>query len=210
MGAKKISEIFEYLCVKRLLFKIFLSLWNFEYNPPSLHTTIWQLWTLYWINQSRYSLSIAGENAECLSAYLWHQSKFINRPTEVFVPIFWIALRDWIFLFTLCHLTIGSCVHETIRYILEWGTFFHPYSAFHEPWYTVPPITYYWTGFLILDHSYLVGNLKNSTIAETKVLEPLKFWHFCINNVRNVLISQRDMSGPKLGALSNNWWSWGI
>jgi hypothetical protein len=48
----------------------------------------------------------------------------------------------------------------------------------------VPPITYYWTGLLILDHSYLVGNLTNSRIAETKVLEPLKSWHFCISNFR--------------------------
>jgi hypothetical protein len=36
------------------------------------------------------------------------------------------------------------------------------------------PITYYWTVPLILDHSYLVGNLTNSKIAETKALEPLK------------------------------------
>ncbi len=36
-----------------------------------------------------------------------------------------------------------------------------------------PPITYYWTGFLILDYSYLVGNLTNSKIAGTKALEPL-------------------------------------
>ncbi len=35
-------------------------------------------------------------------------------------------------------------------------------------------ITYYWTGLLILDHSYLVGNLTNAKIAETKTLEPLK------------------------------------
>jgi hypothetical protein len=38
----------------------------------------------------------------------------------------------------------------------------------------VPPITYDWTGLQILDHSYLVGNLANSKIAETKALEPLK------------------------------------
>jgi hypothetical protein len=37
-----------------------------------------------------------------------------------------------------------------------------------------PTITYYWTGLLILGHSYLVGNLTNSKIAETKALEPLK------------------------------------
>ncbi len=37
-----------------------------------------------------------------------------------------------------------------------------------------PTITYYWTVPLILDHSYLVGKLTNSKIAETKALEPLK------------------------------------
>ncbi len=31
-----------------------------------------------------------------------------------------------------------------------------------------PPITYYWTSLLILGHSYIVGNLTNSKIAETK------------------------------------------
>jgi hypothetical protein len=47
-----------------------------------------------------------------------------------------------------------------------------------------PPITYYWSGLLILDRSYIVGNLTNSEIAETKALEPLKSWHFCISNFR--------------------------
>ncbi len=45
-----------------------------------------------------------------------------------------------------------------------------------------PLITYYWTGLLILDHSFLVGNLTNSKFAETKALEPLKPWHLCISN----------------------------
>jgi hypothetical protein len=40
--------------------------------------------------------------------------------------------------------------------------------------------THYWTVPLILDLSYLVGNLTNSKIAETKALEPPKSWHFCI------------------------------
>jgi hypothetical protein len=40
--------------------------------------------------------------------------------------------------------------------------------------YIKPSITYYWTVPLILDHSYLVGKLKNSNIAETKASEPLK------------------------------------
>jgi hypothetical protein len=47
-----------------------------------------------------------------------------------------------------------------------------------------PQITYYWTVHLILDHSYLAGNLTNSKIDETKALEPIKSWHFCISNFR--------------------------
>jgi hypothetical protein len=34
-----------------------------------------------------------------------------------------------------------------------------------------PPITYYWTVPLILDHSYLVGKLTGSKIADRKVSE---------------------------------------
>jgi hypothetical protein len=33
----------------------------------------------------------------------------------------------------------------------------------------VPPIAYYFTVSLILDHSYLVGKLTSSKIADTKV-----------------------------------------
>jgi hypothetical protein len=36
------------------------------------------------------------------------------------------------------------------------------------------PITYSWTVPLILDRSYLLGNLRNSKIAETKALDHLK------------------------------------
>jgi hypothetical protein len=59
----------------------------------------------------------------------------------------------------------------------------------------------------VLDHSYLVGNLTNSKIAETKALEPLKSRHFCISYFRICWFPQRDMSGPRLGALSNHRWS---
>ncbi len=45
-----------------------------------------------------------------------------------------------------------------------------------------PPITYYRTGLLILDNEYLVGNLTDSKIAETKASEPLKSLHFCVRN----------------------------
>ncbi len=47
-----------------------------------------------------------------------------------------------------------------------------------------PPIPYYWTVPLMLDRSYLVGNLTNSKIAETNALEPLKSWHLCISYLR--------------------------
>jgi hypothetical protein len=50
-------------------------------------------------------------------------------------------------------------------------------------------------------------NLTNSKVAETKVLEPLKSGHFCVSNLS--LITQRDMSGPRLGTLSINRWSGG-
>ncbi len=35
----------------------------------------------------------------------------------------------------------------------------------------LPPITYYWTVPLILDHSYLVGKLTSPKIGDTKVSE---------------------------------------
>ncbi len=56
-------------------------------------------------------------------------------------------------------------------------------------WFTALEVTliliaYHWTCLLIMDHSYLVGNLTYSKIAETKPLESLKSWHFCISNFR--------------------------
>jgi hypothetical protein len=54
-----------------------------------------------------------------------------------------------------------ACLLETEKFAL-----FANIEAF-----TVSPITYHWTVVtvpLILDHSYLVGNLTNSKIAETK------------------------------------------
>jgi hypothetical protein len=40
---------------------------------------------------------------------------------------------------------------------------------YHRFYFRYHPITYYWTVPLILDHSYLVGKLTNSKIADTKV-----------------------------------------
>jgi hypothetical protein len=53
-------------------------------------------------------------------------------------------------------------------------------------WYqlTIQLITYYWTGYLILDYSYFVGKLTNSKIVETNALEPLESWNFCISKFR--------------------------
>jgi hypothetical protein len=48
--------------------------------------------------------------------------------------------------------------HEDDEYINE---------SIWRYWY--PPITYYWTVPLILDHSYLVGILTSSKIADAKV-----------------------------------------
>ncbi len=63
---------------------------------------------------------------------------------------------------------LNSCWIGESKYLVSFGSY--------------PPITYCWTVPLILDHSYLVGNLANSKIAGTKALEPLKSWHFCISN----------------------------
>ncbi len=70
------------------------------------------------------------------------------------------------------------------------------------------PITYYWIVPLILDDSYLVGNLTNLRIAETKALELLKSWHFCISNLRTFVNFPTRYEWSRLGALSNNRWSW--
>ncbi len=85
-----------------------------------------------------------------------------------------------------------------------------------------PPITYYWTVSLILDHSYLVGNLTNSKIPLISRWELDKFkncWNKSFRTTKiltllyqqfsNLKIFQWDMSGPRLGALSNNRWSGG-
>ncbi len=60
-----------------------------------------------------------------------------------------------------------------------------------------PTITYYWTVPLILDHSYLVGNLTNSKIAETKALEPL-ILTLLYQQFSNLLISPRRYEWSKI------------
>jgi hypothetical protein len=71
-----------------------------------------------------------------------------------------------------------SVAEETIAFSAAQFLYFFP---FHDQLGSIlnlqmhgPPVTYRWTRLLILDHSYLVGNLTNSKIVETKALEPLK------------------------------------
>ncbi len=59
----------------------------------------------------------------------------------------------------------------------------------------------------ILDHAYLVGKLtkfKNCWYKSVRILEVLKL---LFQQFLNLTSSQRDMSGPRLNALSNNRWS---
>jgi hypothetical protein len=65
----------------------------------------------------------------------------------------------------------------------------HPHSAIMmsssitvERVFQYPPITYYWTVPLILDHSYFVRKSTSSKIADTKVSGFYKFLSFCFSN----------------------------
>ncbi len=71
----------------------------------------------------------------------------------------------------------------------------------------IPPITYYCTEPLISDHSYIVGNLTKFKNCWNKSFRTSKILTLLYLQFSNSLISQRDMSGPRLGALSNNRWS---
>ncbi len=76
-------------------------------------------------------------------------------------------------------------------------------------YYPPPPITYYWTVPLILDHSYLVGKFikfENCCYKSVRILEVLKL---LFRQFLNVSSSQRDISGPIIGDLSNDRWSGG-
>ncbi len=76
-----------------------------------------------------------------------------------------------------------------------------------ESWLTpvwVPLITYYWTGLLILDHSYLVVELDKFKNCWNKFFRTSKILTLFYQQFLNLLISQRDMSGPRLGTPFNN------
>ncbi len=73
---------------------------------------------------------------------------------------------------------------------------------------STPPITFYWTVPLILDHSYFIGiednKVKNCWYKSVRILEVLKL---LFQQFLNLSSSQRNMSGPILGDLSINRWS---
>jgi hypothetical protein len=58
-----------------------------------------------------------------------------------------------------------------------------------------------------LDHSYLVRNLDKFRNCWNKSFRTSKILTLSYQKFSNLLISQRDMSGPRFGALSNNRWS---
>ncbi len=74
------------------------------------------------------------------------------------------------------------------------------------------PITYFWTVPLILDHySPLIScwELDKFKNCWKKSFRTSKILTLLYQQFSNLLISQRDMSGPRLGTLSNNRWSGG-
>jgi hypothetical protein len=73
-----------------------------------------------------------------------------------------------------------------------------------------PTITYYWTVPLTLDHSNLVGKLSSSKDCRYESVRMLEVLKLLFQQFLNLSSSQRDMSGPILGTLSNGRWSWGI
>ncbi len=66
-----------------------------------------------------------------------------------------------------------------------------------------PPITYYWTGLLILDQSLSRWELDKFKNCWNKSFRASRILTLLYQQFSNLLISQRDMSGPRLGALSN-------
>ncbi len=68
-----------------------------------------------------------------------------------------------------------------------------------------PPITYYWTVPLILDHAYWETNeFENCWYKSVRILKVLKL---LLQQFLNFSSFQQDMSGPILGTLSNKRWS---
>jgi hypothetical protein len=68
----------------------------------------------------------------------------------------------------------------------------------------LPPITYYWTVPLILDHSlsrWEINKFENCRYKSVMILKVLKL---LFQQFLNLSSSQRDVSGLMLGTLSNN------
>ncbi len=82
------------------------------------------------------------------------------------------------------------------------------------PYYVSPNFFLMPPDHLLLDSALNFGPLTSPSeqqiqkLLKQKLVELLKSWHL-YQQFSNLLISQRDMSAPILGALSNNRWSGG-
>ncbi len=74
----------------------------------------------------------------------------------------------------------------------------------HDELLKLPPITYYWTGIGPLISRWELDKFKN---CWNKSFRTFKILTLLYQQLSNFLISQRDMSSPRLGALSKNLWS---
>ncbi len=101
----------------------------------------------------------------------------------------------------------------------EWPRGFENCAYAHaviSKWYLDQPLSCHTTpDHLFLDSAPNLGPLisrweinkfENCWYISVRILEVLKIW---FQQFLNLSSSQRDMSGPVLGALSNNRWSWG-
>jgi hypothetical protein len=99
---------------------------------------------------------------------------------------------------------VRVCVSPSVH---DWNSSNKVFEVGVSP--TYPSITYYWTVPLILDQSYLVGEInkfENCWYKSVRILEVLKL---LFPQFLNLSSSQRDMSGPRFGDLSNDRWSGG-
>jgi hypothetical protein len=78
-------------------------------------------------------------------------------------------------------------------------------SPWSDHYFCYPPITYYWTVPLI--SRWELDKFKNCWNKSFRISRILTLLY---QQFSNLSFSPRDMSGPRLGALSNNKWSGGI
>ncbi len=83
------------------------------------------------------------------------------------------------------------------RYLLHWSQFFTPYHLFSDSAFNLGPLMSRWE----------INKCEYCWYKSVRIIDVLKL---SFQQFLNLSSSQRDMSDPKLGALSNNMWSWGF